>query len=43
MNALDFWRKLRDFLTGRRLERAKERHARAADQLDAAVKELLKK
>ena len=43
MSVSGFWRKLRDYLTGERLERAKERHRKAADQLDATVKELLKK
>ncbi len=34
---------LRDFFTDRRLTQAKERHKRAADGLDSAVKEMLKK
>lgn len=38
-----FLRTLKDYLTGRRLEQARKRHEEAAERLDAAVKELLKK
>ncbi|WP_264465566.1 hypothetical protein [Roseitranquillus sediminis] len=43
MKLRKFWRALRDYLSGRRLEQAKKRHEEAARRLDAAVKELLKK
>ncbi len=36
-------RRLVDFFAQRRLARAQERHRRAADNLDAAVRELIKK
>ena len=36
-----FWEALKDFFTHHRLEQAKERHKKAADGLDAAVKEML--
>lgn len=35
--------RIREFFEERDLTRAKERHQKAADNLDAAVKELLKK
>jgi hypothetical protein len=35
--------RVQDFFEERRLTRAKERHKRAADNLDAVVRELLKK
>jgi hypothetical protein len=34
---------LRDFFTDRQLVKARERHRKAADGLDTAVKEMLKK
>ncbi len=37
------WEALKDFFTDRELAQAKERHKKAADGLDAAVKEMLKK
>lgn len=37
------WGMVRDFFSDRRLEEAKRRHKRAADNLDAAVKEILKR
>ncbi len=43
MRIADFWETLRDFFSHRRLEEARKRHKRAADRLDAAVKEILKK
>lgn len=39
----ELWTALKDFITNRQLNRAKERHKKAADGLDAAVKEMLKK
>jgi hypothetical protein len=39
----ELWRVIRDFFSHERLEEAKKRHQRAADGLDAAVREILKK
>ena len=39
----EIWRTLRDFFSHQRLEEAKRRHQCAADRLDRAVKEMLKK
>ncbi len=38
-----FWEAMKDFFTGRRLLQAKRRHKKAADGLDTAVKEMMKK
>ena len=35
------WLRMRAILTGRRFSRSIERHTRAADQLDAAVRKVL--
>ncbi len=43
MRAGEIWKTVRDFFSHQRLEEAKRRHQRAADKLDRAVKELLKK
>lgn len=37
------WKAIKDFVTNRRLKTAEERHKKAADRLDAVVKEMLKK
>ena len=43
MRLREIWEIVRDFFSHRRLEEAKKRHERAADRLDAAVKEMLKR
>jgi hypothetical protein len=43
MRIRELWEVLRDFFSHERLEEAKRRHQRAADRLDKAVKEMLKK
>jgi hypothetical protein len=43
MRLCEFLEVVRDFFSHERLEEAKKRHQRAADRLDAAVKEILKK
>lgn len=43
MGVAEIWRTLRDFFSHERLKEAKKRHKRAADGLDAAVKEMLRK
>jgi hypothetical protein len=43
MRVRDLWQVVRDFFSHERLEEAKKRHQRAADGLDAAVREILKK
>jgi hypothetical protein len=37
------WRRIRDFFSHERLEEAQRRHQVAADRLDRAVKEMLRK
>jgi hypothetical protein len=39
----ELWQTVRDFFSHERLEEAKKRHQRAADGLDAAVREILRK
>jgi hypothetical protein len=43
MGIREVWAVVRDFFSHARLEEARRRHERAADRLDQAVKELLKK
>ena len=43
MRIREIWRVIRDFFSHKRLEEAKRRHQRAADRLDQAVKEMLRK
>jgi hypothetical protein len=43
MRVEEIWKTVRDFFSHQRLEEARKRHQRAADGLDAAVKELLRK
>lgn len=43
MRISEIWAAVRDFFSHARLEEARRRHERAADRLDEAVKELLKK
>ena len=43
MRFSEIWKTVRDFFSHSRLEDAKQRHQCAADRLDRAVKEVLKK
>lgn len=40
--AKNVWKRVRDFLSGRRLAQAIERNDRAVDKLDETVREVLK-
>ncbi len=40
--AMNIWKRLREFLGGRRLAQAIERNDRAIDNLDRTVREVLK-